>query len=101
MVKETAIKIARDYISHIPEEITVITAFLFGSYAIGNQSEESDIDVAVVTGSSNNIFDIQMQHFRIRRRIDLRIEPHAIREEDFSHLNPLAEEIMQSGIELI
>ena len=30
-----------------------------------------------------------------------RRETYAIREEDFSHLNPLAEEIMQSGIELI
>ena len=101
MVKDAAINIARKYISLLPSELGVRRAYLFGSYARGSQSDDSDIDVAVIIGSTYDIFEIQMQLFQIRRKIDLRIEPHAIREKDFTLLNPFADEIMQSGIELV
>jgi hypothetical protein len=42
-----------------------------------------------------------MKLLRLRRKIDLRIEPHPIKDADFSSLNPFAIEIMQSGIELL
>lgn len=101
MVKKSAINIARKYIGYLPEEIAVKKAYLFGSYANGSQTDNSDIDIAIVVGDMNSIFDLQMQLFRLRRKIDLRIEPHPIKETDFSSLNPFALEIMQSGIELI
>ena len=101
MVKKTAVNIARKYISYIPKEMTVKTAYLFGSYAKGNQSDDSDIDVAVIIDNTDDIFDIQMQLLRLRRKVDLRIEPHPIKEQDFSSQHPLADEIMQSGILLI
>jgi hypothetical protein len=37
---------------------------------------------------------------RLRREIDLRIEPHPILEEDFNIQNPLAYEIKRTGIEI-
>ncbi len=101
MVKKAAVNIARKYISYLPKEMTVKNAYLFGSYAKGNQSDHSDIDVAVIVDNSGDIFDIQIQLLRIRRKVDLRIEPHPIREQDFSPLNPLADEILQSGIKLV
>ncbi len=101
MVKKTAVNIARKYISYLPKEMTVKKAYLFGSYAKGNQSDDSDIDVAIIIDSASDIFEIQMQLLRLRRNVDLRIEPHPIREQDFSTLNPLADEIMQSGILLL
>jgi predicted nucleotidyltransferase len=100
MVKKSAINIAKKYISHLPEEMSVKRAYLFGSYANGSQTDDSDIDIAIVVGDKNRIFDLQMQLLRLRRKIDLRIEPHPIKETDFSSLNPFAIEIMQSGIEL-
>ena len=42
-----------------------------------------------------------MELFRRRRKIDLRIEPHPFDEEDFSENNPVAVEIMNSGIEIL
>lgn len=45
-------------------------------------------------------FSTQMQLMRIRRAIDLRIEPHPIGEADFTNMNPFAAEIQKSGIEL-
>lgn len=41
-----------------------------------------------------------MQLMRIRRDVDLRIEPHPIGESDFTEMNPFAFEIQKSGIEL-
>jgi len=76
-------------------------AYLFGSHVKGNQTDDSDIDVAVVIDNVADIFDIQMQLLQIRRKVDLRIEPHPIREQDFSPLNPLADEIIRSGIKLV
>jgi len=43
---------------------------------------------------------IQRQLRYLRRDIDLRIEPHPIREEDFNSLNPFAIEIARTGIEI-
>ncbi|MCK4920486.1 MAG: nucleotidyltransferase domain-containing protein [Bacteroidales bacterium] len=101
MVKGTVINIAKRYIKELPNEIDVKKAYLFGSHAKGRHSEESDIDIAIIIGTQKDIFEVQMQLLRLRREIDLRIEPHPIREEDFSTLNPFADEIMQSGFELV
>ena len=101
MVKETALNIAKKYLKQLPDEIDVRRAYLFGSYAKGSNSGDSDIDIAIIYGSKKDIFEVQMQLLRLRRKIDLRIEPHPIREKDFSTLNPFADEIMQSGFELV
>lgn len=101
MVTESALNIAKKYLSSLPVELDIKRAYLFGSYVKGTQTEESDIDIAVVVGNMDDFFEIQMELFRRRRKIDLRIEPHAFDEEDFSENNPVAVEIMNSGIEIL
>jgi len=101
MVTESAIEIAMSFLKQLPEDMSVKKAYLFGSHAKGNNSDISDIDVAIVVGCNRDIFDLQMQMLRLRRNVDLRIEPHPIKEADFSSLNPFADEIIRSGIELI
>jgi hypothetical protein len=41
-----------------------------------------------------------MQLMRLRRNIDLRIEPHPIGEADFNSTNPFAWEVKNTGIEI-
>ncbi len=54
-----------------PEKI-----ILFGSYARGNYTEDSDIDVAVIVDSIDGDFlDSQAELFKLRRNIDVSIEP--------------------------
>lgn len=101
MVNESALNIAKKYLSSLPVELDVKRAYLFGSYVKGTQTAESDIDIAVVVGNMDDFFKIQMELFRRRRKIDLRIEPHPFDEEDFSENNPVAVEIMNSGIEIL
>ena len=100
MVAESAVNIAKEYISSLPAEFDVRKAYIFGSYAKGTQREESDIDIAIVFGHLEDFFEMQMELFRRRRKIDLRIEPHPFDEDDFSENNPVAADIMSSGIEI-
>lgn len=49
---------------------------LFGSYAKGNQREDSDIDVAVIVNSiDEDFFTYAPLLWKLRREIDDRIEP--------------------------
>ncbi len=101
MVDQSVIETAKKYIKQIPESMELKKAYLFGSYAKGNERDDSDIDIALVIGKMDDFFATQMQLMRIRRKIDLRIEPHPIYDQDFNIQNPLAYEIQQNGIELV
>jgi uncharacterized protein len=100
MVDSAVLETAQKYLSQIPDDLGVSKAFIFGSYAKGQQREESDIDIAVVIKNMPDFFEAQMLLMRLRRNIDLRIEPHPIKEEDFTIRNPFAFEILHNGIEL-
>jgi len=100
MVNQSIIDTAKLYIQKIPENMEVKKAYLFGSYAKGNEHNDSDIDIAIVLGKMDDFFAVQMQLMRLRRSIDLRIEPHPILEGDFNIQNPFAYEIQKTGIEL-
>ncbi|MBF0227585.1 MAG: nucleotidyltransferase domain-containing protein [Desulfobacterales bacterium] len=100
MVKKSIIETAEKYIKLIPVNLEVKKAYLFGSYAKGLEKNDSDIDIAIVIGNMTNFFAIQMQLMRLRRNVDLRIEPHPICESDFTSVNPFAYEIQESGIEI-
>ena len=100
MVKKSIINTAVRYLKQIPDDLEVKKAFLFGSYAKGLEREDSDIDIALVIGNMNDFFETQMELMRIRRKIDLRIEPHPIEESDFTSMNPFANEIQEYGIEI-
>ena len=90
MVDQSIIETAIRYIHSIPENLELKRAFLFGSYASGKAHPDSDIDIAVVIGHMDDFFSVQMQLMRLRRSIDLRIEPHPIWEGDFNIQNPFA-----------
>ena len=101
MVTKSAVEIVKKYLSSLPPELDVKRAYLFGSYKKGTQLEESDIDIAVVLGHMDDFFELQVELFRRHRKIDLRIEPHPFDADDFSEHNPVAVEIMKSGIEIL
>jgi hypothetical protein len=47
-----------------------------------------------------DFFATQKLLMRLRRNIDLRIEPHPIKEQDFNASDPFAFEISHTGIEI-
>jgi uncharacterized protein len=100
MDKGEALKIAYQYIDTISNKYVVLQAFMFGSFAKGTNHEDSDIDIAIVVKNVSDIIDAQIDMMRLRRKVDLRIEPHPFTVKDFNNENPVVNEIQKSGIQI-
>jgi predicted nucleotidyltransferase len=76
--------------------------YLFGSYAKGTSTADSDIDLALFFKNFDDSkrFDIQVQLMMLAVQIDSRIEPHPLSYDDFHSGNPFIVEIKKSGIEI-
>lgn len=57
--------------------------------------------MAIVLANMPDFFAAQKQLMRLRRKVDLRIEPHPICIKDFNNLNPFAFEIQRTGVEIL
>lgn len=82
--------------------IDVHKLVIFGSYAKNKATENSDIDVCVVSPSfgKDSIDELQLL-LKKRRSIDNRIEPHPTSPQDFEELeSPLIWEIRKYGVEI-
>ena len=100
MVKKSILKIAESYISKVSDNLLIREAYIFGSYSKGIETESSDIDIAIIFDNIENIFELQMQLMKLRREVDIRIEPHPFTKFEFNSGNPLANEILKTGIEI-
>ncbi|MCF8305480.1 MAG: nucleotidyltransferase domain-containing protein [Ignavibacteriales bacterium] len=98
MVNQNIIDTVKQYIMVIPKDLGVKKVYLFGSFAKGKGKDDSDIDIALILENMSDFFYVQKQLMKLRRKIDLRIEPHPIKEQDFNALNPFAYEIEKTGI---
>ena len=101
MDKTDALNIAQRYATAVKANYNYIRIILFGSYSKGNYNEDSDIDIAVVFKDYSNLIDMQLELMRLRRKIDSRIEPHPFRESEFDLSNPIVNEIIKYGQEII
>jgi len=102
MDKNIDITIAK-YLDLIKEKFSDIeSAYLFGSYAKGKSTDDSDIDVALIFTNLDDSrrFDTQVQLMLLAAQIDSRIEPHPISLDDFNSGNPFVVEIKKTGIKV-
>jgi predicted nucleotidyltransferase len=91
------------YLNLIKEKFPDIeSAYLFGSYAKGKSTDDSDIDIALIFTNldDSSRFDVQVQLMLLAAKIDSRIEPHPISHDDFNSGNPFVVEIKKTGIKL-
>lgn len=87
----------RKYKKLLSECMQFDTMILFGSYAMGNAREDSDVDVAIVVDElSGDYFSTRPLLWKIRREIDDRIEPVLI-ERSHDDSGFLAE-VMKHGV---
>jgi len=100
MDKAAAIKTATQYLKTISHKYKIERAWLFRSFAKGAPHPDSDIDLAIVFQSVDDIIDRQIELLQLRRDADLRIEPHPFAAADFTRSNPVVAEILKNGIEL-
>ncbi|PIV62705.1 MAG: nucleotidyltransferase [Bacteroidetes bacterium CG02_land_8_20_14_3_00_31_25] len=100
MDKKEALRLANEYINSISSKYNIKQAILFGSFAKGTYNDDSDIDIAIVVNNIVDIIDTQIDLMKLRRKIDLRIEPHPFMTGDFNRTNPVVNEIIKYGIEI-
>ncbi len=100
MDKSDAIKIAKRYAELIGRKFQIENVILFGSYAQGTNHADSDIDLAIIFKSVDDIIDMQIELMQMHSDDDLMIEPHPFSLSDFQATDPIVSEILKSGIEL-
>lgn len=100
MDKVEAIKIAKRYLNVVSSQYQIESVILFGSFAKGTNHADSDIDLAIIFNSIDDIIDMQIELLKLRTDNDLLIEPHPFKTSDFNISNPVVSEILKNGIEL-
>jgi len=93
----------KEYVAVLRENgVNVWRLYLFGSYATGAAAAHSDIDVAVFLNQADiDGFREDLKLMRLRRKVDLRIEPHAFARTDFKQQDPFIKEIVTKGTRIV
>ncbi|MFZ4456662.1 MAG: nucleotidyltransferase domain-containing protein [Bacteroidales bacterium] len=99
MDKREALKISRAYLKRVRKaNFDFAEAWLFGSFARGNQHENSDIDIAIVLNDSvSHTFETDVQLMVIRQGNETIIEPHVFSKEEFNENIPIVSQIVKFG----
>ncbi len=96
MGKNETIEKVKEFADIIVAEFNPNIIVLFGSYAKGTENEYSDIDVAVIVDEiEGNYLDVLSKLYKMRRKIDVRIEPHIF--ETGSDESGLLHEVLTTG----
>ncbi|HLF89796.1 MAG TPA: nucleotidyltransferase domain-containing protein [Anaerolineales bacterium] len=89
----------QEFVQAVEARYPIQGFYLFGSHVLGTADSESDIDLLVVSPDfAKNRFDAQVELLMIASEIDTRIEPHPMTPDEFELSNPLAAEVMRTGI---
>ncbi|MDR0988195.1 MAG: nucleotidyltransferase domain-containing protein [Prevotellaceae bacterium] len=87
MDKNQALILAKQYKELVSARLPVTALYLYGSYSRGEQTEESDIDIAVVVSHrSENYFEDTPLLWTLRRQISNLIEPVLLTENEDDEL---------------
>jgi predicted nucleotidyltransferase len=104
IVNQEILSIAKRYVKELDKNsIPILKAFLFGSYANGKYEEWSDIDIALVSDKfiGDQFYD-RRKIADVTLKLDVRIEPHTYKTEDFNEDEDLfVKEILKTGIKIV
>lgn len=103
MDKNDALRIGKQYVLRLKNsEIEFTDAYLFGSYATGNQHDNSDIDIAIVLKENvNHTFETDVKLMVFRKGDETMIEPHAFSRNEFDFKVPIVHQILKHGIKIV
>lgn len=99
MVDRKIVNIVMNYKELLQGIYPLEKIYLFGSYANDNARIDSDIDLAIFIKEAVN-YEMELNLMKLRRKVDLRIEPHVFNSIDLLDKTPFIEEIMNKGIEI-
>ena len=102
MAKNEVIEIIRKYIYLLRSEgITVDKAFLYGSYLNNAATNESDIDLMIVTDNENDD-NLSGKIWSLTRKVNSKIEPYIVGINRFNNNDnsPLIDLVKRTGLEI-
>jgi predicted nucleotidyltransferase len=91
------------YVADVKNAMRIDRVFLFGSYAKGTATEQSDIDVCFFSHSFEDMLslDIMKLLFRLTRKYKgIDIEPLGFATSELENDNPFVKEILRTGREI-
>ena len=95
-------RIALQFAESLKDKLKLHSVYLYGSYAKGSHRESSDIDIAVVAeGFSGDLVEDIFMLMKARRTVDHRIEPRPFSVEEFNEQDPLAREVLRTGLRIL
>ena len=102
MAPQSVINCAKTFVEKVRQHgIAVEAAYLFGSWVQGRANEQSDIDLAIVSPAFEGTkFYDRRKLYRAVIEVDVGIETHPYRPQDFSESNPFVREILRTGIRI-
>lgn len=99
--REEIASVIKRYYIELKKVISLDGVYIFGSYAKGTFTDDSDIDVLVVSPDfKGDIIEDMRLLMKLRRKIDRRIEPHPIKMEEFIEGNPFLDQIKKDMIKI-
>ena len=100
MDQANALAISRNYLKRLKEaNLNISDAWLFGSYAKGNQHKDSDIDIAIIINDNLPVtFETEVKMMTCRKGEEILIEPHVFSKCDFEQSLPLVDQIIKFGV---
>lgn len=101
--KQTALQVAQAFVARVEQAgLPVGEAYLYGSYAKGQERPYSDIDIAVVSSSfSGDRFEDWEKIFSLQEGLSLLIEPWPFTPVQFQQdWHPLVHQIKTTGIRI-
>ena len=97
MDQGTVLKIAKEYAAAVREIMDTASVFLYGSYAKGTATKDSDIDIAVVVKQiPGDYLDTISALWRLTRSISQEIEPVLLTADDAE--SGFLETVQRTGI---
>lgn len=95
-------EIVRSYVKKIEKQIPIKKAMLFGSYAKGNHTEDSDIDIAIFSDYFDSMKPIDSFRFLFLEAMDydVDLQPQAFTLNDLYEPKGIVENILKDGIEI-
>jgi predicted nucleotidyltransferase len=104
MLQKDAINIVRQYVNNLNNGgVVIFKAYLFGSYARNQATENSDIDVLLVSDAFDTDDDVVLSKpWSPKYRLDYRIEPVAIGLQRFNSDDSslILEAVRNEGLEI-
>lgn len=101
MAKREIVEILKKYISILRSEgINIDKAYLYGSYLSNTATDESDIDIMIVTENEDDYLTGKI--WSLTRKMNSKIEPYLVGKRRFfnNEDSPLIELVKRKGLEI-